>query len=85
MSDFYWSLDVPGLTEAQAQMLLKHVRDLEIGIGPSTVDPRQFFLMHLDRTSIEQLCELLNGKEENPILFGLKGIMQDWLAWAEMP
>lgn len=65
-------------------MLLQHVRDLEIGIGPSTVDPRLFFLMHLDRGSVEQLCELLDGKEESLILFGLKGIMEEWLAWAEM-
>jgi hypothetical protein len=72
---YYWSVDIPGLTEGQAQSLLDCCPDL----SGTAVDPRQWFTVHMDRETAEVLRTALLDLERNSIGVGLREIVEDWL------
>jgi hypothetical protein len=60
MSEWYWSVDIPGLTEPRAAQLLAIVRAAGIeAVNGSAVDPSRWLTLHLDRSSVEALARAL--------------------------
>ena len=76
-------MDVPGLTEAQAQQLVEWVETQEVGqFGKGTaLDPRAWLTLHLDRHSAQMIYDALMG---NPATatpeHGLAEVIGEWLS-----
>jgi hypothetical protein len=80
--DAYWSIDIPGLTESQADELLALARANDFGDGVA-VGPREWLTMHLDRGSVQTLLDaLLRHAEAGADVGGLAEEMQEWLGTA---
>jgi hypothetical protein len=72
---FYWNVDIPGLTEEQAESLVACCPEL-----PGTVvDPRQWFTVHMDRETAEVLRSALLSLGPDSIGVGLRESVEDWL------
>ncbi len=84
----YWSLDIPGLGEAEAREVLALA--IKQGLTPfgDVVDPRMFLTLHLDRDSVAALAaavaraRLTASGEESVILAGLAEVFEEWLPGA---
>ena len=77
--DYYWSVDIPGLTAGPAALLAD--RAIADGYPASPVDPRDFLTMHMDRGTVEILRDALTalpGRTGGSQ--GLLEILSDWLA-----
>jgi hypothetical protein len=80
--DPYWSLDIPGLTEAQANQLLDRIREKHLGsFGFGTaIDPAAWLTLHLDRASVQMLYDgLMSNPETATPDHGLAGDLGAWL------
>jgi hypothetical protein len=72
---FYWSVDIPGLTEEQAASLVDCCPEL-----PGTVvDPRHWFTVHMDRETAQVLRSALLSLGSDSIGVGLREGVEDWL------
>ena len=84
--DQYWSMDVPGLTEAEAKELLEWVEAKQLGWfgSASAVDPASFLTLHLDRDSAQMIYD---GLMSNPATAqqGLAGTIGEWLSRSSKP
>jgi hypothetical protein len=83
----YWSLDLPGLTEAQAADLLGTAQGKGLAEG-SIVDPRRFLTLHMDRVTVECLRDALKVASNVPGLSSdtarvCAGMMEDFSEWLE--
>jgi hypothetical protein len=84
VSEWYWSVDIPGLTQQGAERVVSLCRDAAIGeVGCIAVDPRSWFMMHLDRTSVEVMASALQGTKNSRVADGLRELMEEWLKWQE--
>jgi hypothetical protein len=79
----YWSLDIPGLTEAEARQLAEWVEANRAGwFGKaSALDPRETLTLHLDRDSVEALHEAFESARESGGQ-GLREVIAAWLEWS---
>jgi hypothetical protein len=83
----YWSVDLPGLDEKEANDLLALAEQAGIGSGGSTVNPGLFLTVHLDADTVKSLARVLNdactGKmvdaEAAEEVSGLSEILQEWI------
>ena len=84
----YWSLDVPGLTQLEAEDLRSFIRDSGISDFATTVDPSTFLTLHLDRDTVNSLLRAVEHERshvaaESPDqaapLDGLADALGDWL------
>jgi hypothetical protein len=78
--DFYWSIDVPGMTEEQARRLASIIRTSGLDLEPLLVNPANFLTFHIDRESAETLRSGLLGIRSNSIGDGLRESIEEWLA-----
>ena len=60
-SNYYWGIDLPGLTETQATSLLAAARQETWGGLGYLVDPSTSLTLHLDRGSVEILLSALRS------------------------
>ena len=74
-STYYWNVDIPGLTEVQAGSLVTSLP----GLPGSTIDPRQWFTVHMDRETAKVLRLALLGLGRDGIGVGLRESVDDWL------
>ncbi|MFI1399557.1 hypothetical protein [Streptomyces sp. NPDC020681] len=80
--EFYWSIEIPGLTQGQANELLSIVRDSAMGLEPILVNPEKFLTLHIDRATAKALRVGLLSVEPNPIVDGVRESVDDWLTSA---
>ncbi|MFD3557187.1 hypothetical protein ACFWWA_34560 [Streptomyces goshikiensis] len=77
--EFYWGIEIPGLTQRQADELLSIVRDSGMGLEPILVNPATFLTLHIDRATAKALMAGLISAEPNPIVDGVRESVDDWL------
>jgi hypothetical protein len=80
-SSNYWTVDFPGLNEAQANEIVQ--RGAELGFDGFTVDPALFLTMSIDRPTVEALSEALGDRASDPMTAGVLELLQAWLASAD--
>ena len=81
---WYWSIDIPGLTEAEASRVVDMCDAEGIGhVGCIPGDPHEWLTMHLDVASVEALAQALARSGGGRAEAGLLETCQDWIAWRE--
>lgn len=84
----YWSVDLPGLTRAQAQSLVEIAERTGMPAGGTVVDPASFATLHLDRATVESLVRVLDAARTNHLTFdtadigivtGVLEVLQEWI------
>jgi hypothetical protein len=84
----YWSVDLPGLSEANAKRVLAWAAEENVSLGGSTVDPAGSFTSHIDRAMAEFLRDGLRvaldsealGEGQRSIITGFAETLDEWLA-----
>ena len=85
----YWSLDLPGLSGAKAQELLKIAERSGMSFGETLVDPAQFLTMHLDGPTVEAIHDALSRTRESTdkanqsaavLVTGFIELLEEWLS-----
>ncbi|WP_203338305.1 hypothetical protein [Nocardioides limicola] len=84
--DAYWSIDIPGLSEKQAGMLLEYA-SAQFGLRGSAVDPSIWLTRHLDVGTVEAVVRRLSSEEldseEESTVQGVRDDYSEWLDAAE--
>ena len=81
---YYWCVDLPGLTRAEARAVVRFARDNTKTLGPSVVDPRSWFTAHLDRDTVLGLVEALRRAQSlDHVPSRMLEHFEDWLAYSE--
>jgi hypothetical protein len=83
----YWSVDLPGLSQAQAVEIISAAERAGLPSGGTAIDPREVLTVHLDRRTVESLHHVLTSNlvsfpsvsEELSIVLGFAEILKDWL------
>jgi hypothetical protein len=82
----YWSLDIPGLTEQEAQRL-QAAHQAEFPVGVLLTDPSAFMVRACDRATVELLIKCLqaglaHGLDEGDDS-GARTLLEDCQAWLD--
>jgi hypothetical protein len=83
----YWSVDLPGLSEANVQRVLAWAARENVSLGGSAIDPAGWFTSHIDRATAESLrdglCTALDsgflGEEQRSIITRFAETLDEWL------
>lgn len=81
----YWSIDIPGLTQAEAERLrTQHAGEFPFGVH--LVDPRSFMVRSSDRPTVELLVRCLgiglaSGSLEHLDQAGVQSMLEDYSEW----
>ncbi len=84
----YWSVDIPGLSQTEAQKVLTMAAQAGIGIGGSLVDPALFLTLILDRDTVVSFTRIFDlihlslgpeSKEDKMIVASIIEVMNEWL------
>ncbi|MCA0144548.1 hypothetical protein [Blastococcus sp. LR1] len=83
-----WSVDLPGLSEANAKRVIAWSAKEQLAIGGSPVDPAVSFTSHIDRAMAESLRDGLRialdskalSEEQRDLMAGFAETLDDWLA-----
>lgn len=85
----YWSVDLPGLTEAGAERLIAPAEGDGLSLGGSSGDPRQWFTVHVDVHTVRSVLRALQTLEPDAlstadavVVEGITEDLQDWLSEA---
>jgi hypothetical protein len=70
----YWSVDIPGLAKAQAEVLCGHARS-EFHLPAATVEPDFFFTVHMDSHTVRSLVQAIETAQ---------AALQDKSAWESL-
>lgn len=84
----YWSVDLPGLTEANARRLLVWAEDEDVALGGIAVDPSDAFSVHMDRETVAALLAALEialrsnelPAEQVEVVRGFADQLGDWMS-----
>lgn len=84
----YWSVDLPGLTEANARRLLSWAADEDVALGGIAVDPADAFSVHMDRDTVAALLVSLEvalrsdglSAEQAEVARGFADQLRDWMS-----
>ena len=84
----YWSVDLPGLSEANARRLLAWAESEGAALGGMAVDPAESFSAHLDDATVEALRTALEvalqseslGPDQAAIVRGFLDQLVEWLS-----
>ena len=68
-SDRYWTVDLPGLTEEDAEQIA--AADYPGVIGASSVDPRISLTLHLDVETVRHMADLMRHGKRDDIVDGI--------------
>lgn len=80
----YWAVDLPGLSRPQAEELLGIAQQAGMSYGGTTVDPREFLTLHLDRDTVLTILWALNARLQNEpfdpaAVAGVADILREWI------
>lgn len=81
--DRYWSVDLQGLDEAGATVIVGVAESLPGVIGGQAVDPRTWLTLHLDRDTVESLAAALRAAPSTTIGASMFQEFDEWLASAD--
>jgi hypothetical protein len=87
VSDEYWNLDIPGLTEAQAGDLERRLKP-EFDFGVIVTDPADFMVRGYERSTVELLLECLrigrtaSTEDQREVIGNLIEDFESWLKQA---
>jgi hypothetical protein len=84
----YWSVDLPGLSEANAKRIIAWSAQENVALGGSAVDPAGSFTSHIDRPMAESLRDGLRialepkalSEEQRSMMAGFPDTLDEWLA-----
>jgi len=79
---FFWAVDIPGLTQEQANWLVSVLADGPYALHGIPVNPTKWFTVRVDRDGAEVLREALGRLSVNGAI-GLWEIVDDWLRNAD--
>jgi hypothetical protein len=80
----YWAIDLPGLTQVQAEELLGMAEKAGMSFGGTTVDPSQFLTFHIDRATVESLYNALSSIAEDEQGLALSGVREGLKEWLDL-
>jgi hypothetical protein len=89
----YWSVDIPGMSEAQAQQVGGFAEGAGIGVGATVVEPKLFMTLHIDRSTVSSVMSALeaalsgtssSGAADLRVMSGILEAMQEWLEQAAL-
>ena len=78
----YWSIDIPGLSEDEANQLVEWAESNDLGFHGSAdaLDPATVLTLHLDTDSARMLYDgLMSNPETATPEYGIAGIIGEWL------
>lgn len=78
-SDYFWAVDVPGMTREQAEWLVSALASGPFALHGIAVNPAHFFTVRVDRDGAEVLRDALRQAHSNDIAAGLAEILESWL------
>ena len=79
---WYWSIDIPGLTGADAARLAGWCDSAGIGeVGCFPGDPREVLTLHLDPASVDALARALAAAGTDEVAASLLATCREWLEW----
>ena len=79
---WYWSIDIPGLTRAEASRIAEVCDREDIGeVGCIPGDPLEVLTLHLDFASVEALARALEGAGDGSTEAALLETCRDWIDW----
>ena len=84
----YWSVDLPGLSEANSRRLLIWAAHQNVALDGIAVDPADAFSVHMDRETVSALLtslEIALRSDELPsdqvaVVRGFADQLHDWLS-----
>jgi hypothetical protein len=76
--DRYWAVDLPGLTEEGAAVILSAARRLNL-TGPSALNPKTFLTLALDRETVMTLASTLRDAED--LDDQARSLLEEFDAW----
>jgi hypothetical protein len=84
----HWSIDLPGLSEANAKRVIAWSAQENLALGGSAVDPAGSFTSHIDRAMAESLRDGLRialdsnalSEEQRSMMTGFTETLEEWLA-----
>lgn len=76
--DAYWSVDLPGLKESGAALLIERAAEFGVSDGGTAVDPQRWLTLHMDRETVEEIAEGLRAIGGSAG-YGLLGTLEEWL------
>ncbi|MBB6570716.1 hypothetical protein HPO96_26780 [Kribbella sandramycini] len=79
---FYWSLDLPGLTELEAREVQSVVNEVLPDRQAILVDPLHFLSLSLDKMSVESLRDSLSSHGD-AVSSGLREMFEEWIEVAD--
>jgi hypothetical protein len=71
----HWALDLPGLTQPNAEKLIEVAESL--GVAASAVDPADWLTLHCDRSTALTLARALGAAGDEA--HSVRDIVQEWL------
>lgn len=83
----YWSVDLPGLTEANARRVLSWAADENVALDGIAVDPANAFSVHMDGDTVAALLASLEvalrsnelPAEQVEVARGFADQLRDWM------
>lgn len=90
----YWSVDIPGLNQAEAEELLTIVERTGIGNGGTAVDPAFFLTLSLDWHTVASFLRVFDAigrsqpsleDADKRIVANIIEVMREWVETAEEP
>jgi hypothetical protein len=82
--DAYWSLDIPGLTESQADSLIAHAKAQGFGHPEwespgSVVDPSHALTVHMDAATVRMLARAIEAAGPDVDTGSMSELFEEWL------
>ena len=79
-----WAVDLPGLTEDEADLVVEFARSLPGVIGASTTDPKFMMTIGMDRYGVETIARALRGQSATEAdALAMLEIFDEWLEYAD--
>lgn len=79
---FSWGVGFPGLTQQQANWLVRIADEGPYDLQGMTIDPSEWFNVWVDRESAEVLRSALRLLPSNEIANGLREVIEEWLEFS---
>lgn len=77
----YWSVDIPGLGEQQADELTRYAEE-QLDLRGSSINPDLFLTMHVDRDTVQAMALAMSSSSHEPIVGAVLESMTEWLGSA---
>lgn len=81
----YWAIDVPGLTQAQAEWLVSTIGSSPYKLHAIAADPRHWYTARFGRDTAEVVVAALRELAGGDIAQGLSEDIEAWLEFVDDP